>query len=535
MKKIIVSTVASAALTTGAFAAGSAIDFGSDVNGTASEQYLAATSLEINSSVSSNSEDGADGKQLEFIHYVPNIGIGKGNLITVHITNGGAIHSVTANELYLMDTNSTDNNTTAGLVVARMTDFTANSSGHYTHMTFKFDHDVSSQANLVMGNIAETNATLTADNNKYVGSRNAALAVVVPSGLSCSENVNIEVINSTDQSAQSFPVANADESDTGVTVEKEYWIAKADHASYNTLTGVNPENDGTSTECPYYECTVSLTNDETDFGISTAAAANCPSCTSTTTTQSLVCSGEVVISRGTINYGSASLTSVASELETSTSFAAISSITNWAVSTTKNAMSQSGTTASGSTTTSTGLVAPGAGGTEVIAYEITANGTDTIDPRDFDLSVDITTANGTTDLDSIENFIIIDDNTQSYTVAYMNANSDYRTFVRMTNSSSTDAEVMATVFAENGNTSSEFDTGYVVPANGAVIIEASSIATTAQSNGLSADDFDSVGGRYNVTFTVKTSASTNINAVAFQTAGGSQRYLPVGGAVGGAR
>jgi len=502
MKKILLSTVAAAMVTSSLMAAASHSDitFGSDVNGTIQDLAVNAAALDVNIS---NVDDANGSNALKGLYYTPAIGIGKGNLITIKIDNG-YIYDVDGNNLYLVDANNTtDSNDSGKLVVAKMTDFKSSADGKgYAEMTFKFEQEVPSGHILPLVEHAESNDTTT------IGYENGKLDLRANQGLACAANVRASVINSTDQSGNEFAVANAPVSTTGLTVKRALSIAYDDDGA-----------------CPTTTCTIALP-DETSFGANLAADPTCPTCTPVAT-PTLVCSADFQINYAAGTKGeNVDLSSINYTLTTA-DITAIASVKGYIGTNEKATATLDGNTYSVDLTATTNGVT---NANPTVTTDITVDGTTVIKPRTFDLAVK---ANTNVDVDTIKSFVTLTEQAQQLGVSYLSANPAYRSFVRVTSTQS--ATIQAVVTTEDGAVSQRVDvtkadgTPVEIGANGgAAVVEAADILRSAQDAG-----FTGAGMRFNATLFVKTLGA--VDAVAYQTADGSQRYLPVAGATGGAR
>ena len=540
MKKILISTVAAAMVTSSLIAATgpgtSTISVGADINGTAHSTAIANTTATVLTTDSNMSDENgtASANALDFINYVPNITIGQGNLITVRINNG-AVLSNSANELYLVDLNSSlEQNKTGAPVVAKMIDFVS-SAGNYSEMTFKFAQQVTTGSKLAMVNIFDTNDSLadTVASDYGLGARSTALGIVLNQGLACADNMTLEVINSKDQSGDFTNVPNtAGKSDTGITVVKGAYVVLGT-AGTNTL---NTDDNAvvSASSCPTFSCQISIPDSEKAFGSNaTINATVCPTCTPTTTnTADLTCDGSFDLVYNASSNLRAGLPIASVTVSTTDAKATMDELSSIKAVINSSATAYNLTIASDkqnatSTAMTTGINPTG---TNSVQLTYSANGTSVITPTTFDMNVKI---NGTVDVDSITNFMSFTEQGTPLTISYLNANPDYRTFVRVTSSSS--ATIQAIVTTEDGVTSSRVDvtkadgTAVTIGANGgAAVVEAADLLRSAQDAG-----FAGTGNRFNTTLYVKTTG--NVDAVAYQTANGSQRYLPVYGATGGGK
>lgn len=514
-KKILLSTTASMVLAGSLMAAESEIRMGSDINGTIQNIAVATAAVDVNISSASN---GNDANWVKGINYIPEIGIGKGNLITVKVDNG-YLHTVDANNLYLVDINSTDSNATSGtLVVAKMTDFAKSSDNRgYKNMTFKFEQEVDSQDVLAFANVSETNATLQADGGKRIAkAEHNKLALVANKGLKCGDMITLSVIDSTDQSGGAFPVANANPTaGNGMQIITALSIDKA-----SSLTG---DISASGTACPTFSCSIALP-DEKSFG-SVNVSADCPTCEEKQE-PTFTCDSGFILDYTAGSLGTnATLSSIDFTL-TTTDTSAISSIkSNLDATGVTYAESNNDVTATKSANVYSASVSHGIApqANNRVFSRITVDGSTVIAPRTFDLAVKV---NQNLDVDTVSNHIKFEEQGTPLTIAYMSANPNYRTFVRVTTESA--ATIQAVITTEDGQVSDRFDTGYATTAAGAVVVEAATLMEKAKDAG-----FTGTGNRFNTTLFVKTVGA--VDAVAYQTAGasGSQRYLPVGGATGG--
>lgn len=531
MKKILISTVAAAMVTSSLMAAAqnSNINFGSDINGTVQSLTLVSGIADYN--VTTNGGGGTAAATVNVgsqgIVYIPTIGLGKGNLITVLIKNG-YVHDSANNKLYLVDKNSTlatDNNASGQAVAARMTDFTSSVDGKgYSQMTFKFDHDVSSQTVLTMVDTEESNGTA---NVGY----NTNLDVRANKGLSCGDTVTVSVIDSTDQSGAKFPVADAPASKTSVAVFSALTIGQNplgalvnDNATSRPVKGKLTSG---AKSCPIWSCSIALPN-ETSFGTVGSTVA-CPTCTPTTT-PTLICGTafNVNYQKSTKTANDIAVSSIDYTM-TTTDTSGISSFVTYAGA----ANLDKALTVTPTNNVYTASLASGNGvatGSNTVYTDITVDGTTVIKPRSFDLAVK---ANTNVAVDTIKNFLSFTEGGTTLSVAYLNANPDYRSFVRVTSTAA--ATIQAVVTTEDGSVSKRVDVtkadGSIVTigANGgAAVVEAADMLRSAKDAG-----FTGAGNRFNATLYVKTTGT--VDAVAFQNANGSQRYLPVGGATGGGK
>ena len=534
-KKIIISAITSTVLAGSLFAgtASSTITAGTDISGNA---HSSATNVEV-AATTSTTKDGNNSVN-SFITYIPNIGIGEGNLITIEVTNGGVVGNA-LNKLWLTDSNSTgDQNVTGAPIVATMTDFVSYSQNNktwYSKMTFKFDETVDSNHNLVLVNNLDTNTSYTADNKQGLGYRTSDLLLSINNGSACGDNVKLRVIDSKDQSGSLFDVANSSADATALNLVRGVTIAKGNqadtagtgHIATDSTAGNNGDETAyTSLDCPTYECTISVAQNDLNFGTSGAAStATCPTCSDTGTTTDYTCVGSFILdyATGYITGGGTTITTL--DLSTDgKDTTAIKSIVAAAEANTatKELTNTTGTAYTGSLGTANGVVATDANTTVVLTY--TVDGTTVINPRTFDLNVKINTSQ---DIDTITNFLKLTEGGSELKVSYLSANPDYRSIVRVTSSSA--AAVEATITTEDGATSTRFDTGFSIGSNGgAVVVDGATLLSKAQAAG-----FTGTGMRFNATLFVKTTGT--VDAVAYQTAGtsGSQRYLPVAGATGG--
>lgn len=529
MKKILISTVAAAMVTSSLMAAAqnSNIYFGNDINGTVQSLTVVSGTADYNvtAGVPSNAVP-ATGAGSQGISYIPEIGIGEGNLITVKIDNG-YVYDTTNNELYLVDANDTaDSNAQGKVVAAKMTDFVSSTDGKgYSQMTFKFEKDVVSKTRLVMVETSEANATTR------VGSITATkLAVRAQKGLSCGDAVKLSVINSTDQSGGAFPVANAPTAEHS-TVNVFNALALGQAVIVNS-TSANRTVQGTAAIatgnlCPTWTCQVALPS-ETSFGGVAGNAATCPTCTPVTT-PTLLCGTAfaVVYTASTTPANDVAVTTIDYTM-TTTDTSAVTSFQTYATANLANALTvtPSSNVYSASVGTAEGYV----GGSNSIFTDITVDGTTVIAPRSFDLAVK---ANTSIDIDGVANFLSFTEQATTLGVSYLSANPDYRSFVRVTSSSA--GAIQAIVTTEDGSSSARVDvtqadgTAVEIGANGgAVVVEAADLLRSAQDAG-----FAGTGMRFNASIFVKSTGT--VDAVAYQTANGSQRYLPVSGATGGVK
>lgn len=509
MRKILISGVAAAAVTTSLMAATqSKITLGSDINGTLQDLSVVSSAVDLNIS----DTNGSDSNKTKGILYNNAIGIGKGNLITISFSNG-YVHKVGLNNLYLVDLNDTsdDYNSTGMPVVAKMTDFALSKDGNgYKDLTFKFGESVPSNHNMIVANKEDTNSSSA----KIGYIKGGLLAVSVNKGLGCGDKVRASVIKSTDQSGNPFNVANAPVSTTGVDIKKGVNI--------NKISG----------KCPTYICNISLADKEKDFGPSSSTA-TCPTC-APSTTPTLSCPARFYISYNGSTAGSSdhntSIKSIKFDLAT-TDTSAISSVKSYSDGTTKAkavAATLTGTTYSTTLTPTSGGVK--SKNDNNVSVTVFVDGTTVIKPRTFDLSVKVNDRA----IDSISRYITFKEAGTRLGISYMNDLQDYRTFVRIT--STKKATIQAIVTTEDGKVSDRVDvtkadgTPVEISAatGGAVVVEAADIMRSAKDAG-----FTGVGHRFNATLFVKTTGS--VDAVAYQTAGGSQRYLPVSGATGGGK
>ncbi len=550
MKKILISTVAAAMVTTSLMATAtgpgtSVIYAGTDVNGTVHSAAIANTTTTI-LATDSNMTTAAgtlttDAAGLNFITYVPNIAIGQGNLITIKVNNG-AILKNSANALFLVDLNSSlEQNATGGApVVAKMINFVSK-AGNYGQMTFKFAQQVQTNAKLALVNVFDTNNTLQNDValDYGLGSRTSALGIVVDQGLACADNMTLEVIESKDQSGDFTNVPNtAGKSTTGITVVKGVYVALNQdgfgHTSFTGQTLPGGNNLVTSTtSCPTFSCQISIADAEKAFG--SAATVNqtvCPTCTpSTTSTADLTCDGSFLLKYNAPANLRSGITLTNVVLTTTDAAATMGELTKVTGNLNLNATSLDLTIANDKKSATGSLTAGLAGtGNNQVSVTYTADGTSVITPTTFDMNVKVNT---NIDVDTITNFMAFTEQGKALTVSYLNANPDYRTFVRVTSSKA--ATMQAVVTTEDGMSSARIDitkadgSAVSIGANGgAAVVEAADILRSAKDAG-----FAGAGNRFNATIYVKTTG--NIDAVAYQTANGSQRYLPVFGAAGGGK
>jgi len=508
MKKILLSTVAAAMVTSTLMAATtqSNINVGSDINGTVQDIAVLTAPVDINVTNVGNLDGTAGNSPLAGIYYTPAIGIGVGNLITIKVDNG-YVFATAGNNLYLVDANNTaDSNATGKMVAAKMTDFVPSSDGKgYTEMTFKFEQEIPSGHVLPVVEQAESNDTDTIGYNVNYSLR-------ADQGIACGDDVKLSVINSTDQSGNLFTVANAPTSVGGVVVKRALNIAY--------VAG--------TTSCPTTVCTIALPNETSFLGTTTVAAnPTCPTCTPVVT-PGLICNATY-----TLNYtaGSKGANVAVNSIDytlTTDNTDAIAGIRGYIGTNTAADATLAGTVYSVSLTAATNGVQGNANNT--VTTELSVDGTTVIEPRTFDLAVK---ANQTIDVDTISNFITLQEQATQLGVSYLSANPAYRSFVRVTSSAA--AAIQAVVTTEDGAVSKRIDvtkadgTPVEIGANGgAVVVEAADILRSAQDAG-----FTGAGMRFNATLYVKTLGA--VDAVAFQTADGSQRYLPVAGATGGGR
>jgi len=490
MKKILISTVAAAMVTSSLVAAGTSTIYMFDKTGstvtskTVHAEAVTTAGVELNATTATGASANVDSSGALFT-YTPDIQMGKGNLITVTVNNG-VVRQVTGNNLYLLDMGTpaatADGNYS---VAARMIEKTTNSNGDYTTMTFKFDKIINSDTNLSLGNsITQASADGTDDNATMIKGK---MALVTDAALACGSTTSFQVTSATDQSGAALSTALTSAS-----------------ASVKVIKGLSLGSCATNT------CTIALP-DEKSFG-STGSSTDCPSCATTTTSAVLTCDATF-----DFNVSAADQTYTVSTIQPTITgdFTGVSTVVNDPTAG-KNAYTVSGTTATASLT---------ATNNSTYTTRFTVDGTTKLETRTFDLAVK---ANSSIDVDSVSKWLKLADQGQTLKVSYMSAGADYRTFVRVTNSGTTDAEVLATITAEDGTSSGQFNTNVTVPAGGASVIEASDLYDLAVAAGYSAPN-----KRFNAEIYVKTSST--VDAVAYQTAGtsGSQRYLPVNGATGG--
>ena len=553
MKKILISTVAAAMVTTSLMATAtgpgtSVIYAGTDVNGTVHSAAIANTTTTILATDSNMTTAAgaltADAAGLNFITYIPNIAIGQGNLITIKVNNG-AILKNSANALFLVDLNSSlEQNATGGApVVAKMINFVSK-AGNYGQMTFKFAQQVQTNAKLALVNVFETNSTLQNDValDYGLGSRTSALGIVVDQGLACADNMTLEVIESKDQSGDFTNVPNtAGKSTTGITVVKGVYVALNQDGfngtALNTYTGnKDPGGDNlvsSATSCPTFSCQISIADSEKAFG--SAATVNqtvCPTCTpSTTSTADLTCDGSFLLKYNSPANLRSGLPLTSIVLTTTDAAATMGELTKVTGTLNSNVTSLDLTIANDKKSATGSLTAgllPALDNAVEVTY--TADGTSVITPTTFDMNVKVNT---NIDVDTITNFMAFTEQGTPLTVSYLNANPDYRTFVRVTSSKA--ATMQAVVTTEDGMSSARIDitkadgSAVSIGANGgAAVVEAADILRSAKDAG-----FAGAGNRFNATIYVKTTGT--VDAVAYQTANGSQRYLPVFGAAGGGK
>ncbi|HIP37555.1 MAG TPA: hypothetical protein EYG85_11955 [Crocinitomix sp.] len=523
-KKILLSTAAAAMLlASNAMAASSTIIMGSDINGTIQDLTIASAPVESNISTTINITPLSTRvtEWTQGVNYIPAIGIGQGNLITIKVDNG-YVYKVTGNNLYLVDVNDTaDSNASGSLVAAKMTDFTNSSdSKGYSLMTFKFERDVASGRTLALANVSDTNTSLTSDNKLIAGADSTTLAVVANQGLSCPSEVTLSVINSTDQSAQAFPVANANP-----TAGNYMKVVQTLNINKATNIFTDDINKADTNKCPSYSCAIQLP-DETSFG-STTSVVDCPTCEEEKTIVLTCDTGfEVTYRGGTLGTNTAlsKIDFTLTTTDTSAITSIKSNIDNGALTyaTSTNDVTATLTGNVYSTSVSNGIAATAS---NRVLSRITVDGTTLIKPRTFDLAVK---ANGTVDVDAVTNYVKFTEPGRALSVAYMSASANFRSFVRVTSTEA--ATIQAVIITEDGQQSDRFDTGYSIASKGAVIVEGSELKAKAVAAGFAGF---TTNERFNVTLYVKTTGT--VDAVAFQTAGtsGSQRYLPVGGATGG--
>ena len=491
MKKILISTVAAAMVTSSLVAAGTSTIYMFDKTGstvtsqTVHAEAVLTAGVEINATTSTGVSANTDSQGALFT-YTPDIQMGKGNLITVTVNNG-VVREVDGNNLYLLDMSTPSTTVAEGnySVAARMIEKTTNANGDYTTMTFKFDKIINSDTNLSLGNsITQTSGDGTDDNATIIAGK---MALVTDAALACGSTTTFEVTSATDQSGAALSTAL-----TGAS------------ASVKVIKGLSLG------ACTTNTCTIALP-DETSFGTASASS-DCPSCATSTTTAVLTCDATF-----DYNESTATKTYSVSTIQPSITgdFTGVSTVVDDPTGS-KNSYTVSGTTATASLTASAN---------SVYTARFTVDGTTVLDTRKFNLAVK---ANSSIDIDTVADWLEFADQGKTLKVSYMSAGADYRTFIRVTNTGTADAEVLATITGEDGTSSGQFATNVTIAAGGASVIEASDLYDLAVAAG-----YSSANKRFNAEIYVKTSST--VDAVAYQTAGtsGSQRYLPVNGATGG--